>query len=219
MISVVIADDQALVRDGLQMILDAQEDITVVGVAADGVEALALARQHAPDVILMDIRMPRIDGLDATRRILARPEPPSRILILTTFGEDQYVYEAMRAGASGFLLKDAERRHLIHAVRTVAAGDELLDPAITRRLIAELASRPAQVDGHPADLAELSARELEVMRLIARGLTNAEIAAELVVSEATVKSHVANLLRKLGARDRVQIVIRGYESGRVRQGA
>ena len=218
MIGVVIADDQAIIRDGLRMIIDAQEDMTVAAVAADGVEALALVREHTPDVVLMDIRMPRMDGLDATRRILARPEPQPRILVLTTFGEDHYVYEAMRSGASGFLLKDAERRHLIQAVRTVAAGDELIDQTITRRLIAELAARPEQSEGRPAELENLSARELDVMRLIARGLTNAEIAAELIVAQATIKSHVASLLRKLGARDRVQIVIRAYETGLVRQG-
>ena len=218
MICVVIADDQAIIRDGLRMIIDAQEDMTVAAVAADGVEALALVREHTPDVVLMDIRMPRMDGLDATRRILARPEPQPRILVLTTFGEDHYVYEAMRSGASGFLLKDAERRHLIQAVRTVAAGDELIDQTITRRLIAELAARPQQSEGRPAELENLSARELDVMRLIARGLTNAEIAAELIVAQATIKSHVASLLRKLGARDRVQIVIRAYETGLIRQG-
>ncbi len=218
MIRVVIADDQAIVRDGLRMIIDAQEDMTVAGVAADGVEALALVHEHTPDVVLMDIRMPRMDGLDATRRILARPEPQPRILVLTTFGEDHYVYEAMRSGASGFLLKDAERRHLIQAVRPVAAGDELIDQTITRRLIAELAARPQQSEGRPAELENLSVRELDVMRLIARGFTNAEIAAELIVAQATIKSHVASLLRKLDARDRVQIVIRAYESGLVRQG-
>lgn len=219
MIRVLIADDQALVREGLRMILEAQEDIEVVGEAADGLDALQLVPEFEPDLVLMDIRMPKLDGIAATRRLLARADPGPRILMLTTFGEDRYVYEAMRAGASGFLLKDAERRHLLHAVRVVAAGDELLDPAITRRLIEELSQRPPRVDGLPAELQELSERELEVMRLVARGLSNSEIASELVVSGATVKSHVASILRKLDLRDRVQIVIRAYESGLVRAGA
>jgi DNA-binding NarL/FixJ family response regulator len=218
-IRLLIADDQALVREGLRMILDAQDDIEVVGEAADGLDVLELVPELEPDLVLMDIRMPKLDGIAATRRLLDRSGSTPRILVLTTFGEDSYVYEAIRAGASGFLLKDAERRHLLHAVRVVAAGDELLDPAITRRLIEELAQRPPRVDGIPADLHELSERELEVMGQVARGLSNAEIAAELIVSEATVKSHVASILRKLDLRDRVQIVIRAYESGLVRAGS
>jgi DNA-binding NarL/FixJ family response regulator len=215
MISVLVADDQALIRDGLRTILDSQDDITVVGEAADGIETLALVREHRPDVVLMDIQMPRMDGLEATRRLLARDEEAPRVLVLTTFGEDRYVFEALQAGASGFLLKDAQRRQLLNAVRVIASGDEMLDPAITRRLVEELARRPATVEGTPPDLAALSERELEVMRLVARGLSNAEMAADLVLSEATVKTHVASILRKLGARDRVQLVIRAYETGLV----
>ena len=217
MTSVLIADDQGIVREGLRMILDAQDDIEVLGEAGDGLDALQLTRELEPDVVLMDIRMPKLDGIEATRR-LANAECPSRVLILTTFGEDNYVYEAMRAGASGFLLKDSERKHLLHAVRVVAAGNELLDPSITRRLIEQLGERPPRVDGVPVEFEELSDRELAVTRLVARGLSNAEIAAELVVSEATVKSHIASILRKLGLRDRVQVVIRAYESGLARAG-
>jgi DNA-binding NarL/FixJ family response regulator len=217
MTKVLIADDQGIVRDGLRMILDAQQDIEVVGEAADGLDALQLTRELEPDVVLMDIRMPKLDGIEATRRLVGEGSP-SRVLVLTTFGEDNYVYEAMRAGASGFLLKDSERRHLLHAVRVVAAGNELLDPSITRRLIEQLTRRPPRVDGLPAELEELSERELAVMKLVARGLSNAEIAAKLIVSEATVKSHVASILRKLRLRDRVQIVIRAYESGFIEPG-
>jgi DNA-binding NarL/FixJ family response regulator len=216
-IAVLIADDQAIVRDGLRMILEAQPDVKVVGEAADGLDAVQLAADLRPDVVLMDIRMPRLDGIAATRRLLAGPAPP-RVLVLTTFGEDDYVYEAMRAGASGFLLKDSGRRGLLQAIRVVAAGDELLDPSITRRLIEQLARRRPRTDGVPDELEGLSERELTVTALVARGLSNAEVAAELVVSEATVKSHVASILRKLGVRDRVQIVIRAYESGFVEPG-
>jgi DNA-binding NarL/FixJ family response regulator len=214
---VLIADDQGIVRDGLRMILETQQDIEVVGEAADGLDALQLARALEPDVVLMDIRMPKLDGIEATRRLVGEGSP-ARVLVLTTFGEDNYVYEAMRAGASGCLLKDSERRHLLHAVRVVAAGSELLDSAITRRLIAQLTRRPPRIDGVPVELEELSERELEVARLVARRLSNSEIAAELIVSEATVKSHVASILRKLGLRDRVQLVIRAYESGFIEPG-
>jgi DNA-binding NarL/FixJ family response regulator len=216
-IRVLIADDQGIVRDGLRMIVDAQDDMEVVGEARDGVEAVALVRTARPDVVLMDVRMPRVDGLEATRQLMSAQDPP-RVLVLTTFGEERTVYEAMKAGASGFLLKDSERRSLLQAIRAVAVGDETLDPAITRRLIEEMARRPPAVNGVPAELAHLSARELEVMSAVAKGLSNREIAAELVVSETTVKSHVAAVLRKLGARDRMQLVIAAYETGLVAAG-
>jgi DNA-binding NarL/FixJ family response regulator len=217
-ISVLVADDQAIVREGLRVILDAQDDVTVVGEAGDGIEVLARTREHRPDLVLMDIQMPRMDGIEATRRLLARDDdagPAPRVLVLTTFGEDRFVFEALRAGASGFLLKDARRGQLLTAVRTVAAGDEIVDAAITRRLVEQLANRPRRVDGTPEALAALSGRELEVLRLVAAGLSNAEIAAQLVLADATVKTHVASILRKLDARDRVQLVIRAYETGLV----
>lgn len=217
MIRVLIVDDQALVRDGFGMILDAQPDIEVVGGAADGREALERVRELRPDVVLMDIRMPEMDGIEATRRLCAEPGAP-RVLMLTTFGEDAYVYDAMKAGASGFLLKDVRREELVGAVRTVAAGDALLAPALTRRLIEDFVRRPPPGAGPAGPLAELTERELEVVRLIARGLSNAEIADRLVVSEATVKTHVARILAKLGVRDRVQVVVMAYESWFVRPG-
>ena len=217
MIRVLLVDDQALVRDGFRMILDAQEDIEVVGEADDGGLALRLAREVNPDVVLMDIRMPGVDGIEATRRLLAAGGD-ARVLILTTFDLDEYVYEALKAGASGFLLKDSPRSQLLHAVRSVAAGTELLDPAITRRLIEEFTRTPPTPDGVPEQLADLTAREVEVLRHVAAGLSNAEIAKELYLTEATVKTHVAHLLRKLRVRDRVQAVVRAYESGLVRAG-
>jgi DNA-binding NarL/FixJ family response regulator len=217
MIRVLIADDQTLVRGGFRLILDAQEDIEVVGEAADGREALALACELSPDVVLMDIRMPELDGLEATRRLLADGDAP-RVLMLTTFGEDEYVYDAMKAGASGFLLKDLRPEQLAEAVRVAAAGDALLAPSITRRLIEEFVRRPPPGAGPPAELSELTERELEVLRLIARGLSNAEIAAKLFLSEATVKTHVTHVLTKLGLRDRVQAVVFAYESGLVQAG-
>jgi DNA-binding NarL/FixJ family response regulator len=217
-IRVLIADDQAMVRDGLRMILDLQDDIEVVGEAADGQAALRAVAEHAPDVVLMDIRMPGMDGLDATERLLRGGRPGPRVLVLTTFGEDEYLYRAMRAGASGFLLKDSPRAALLHAVRTVADGSALLDPALTRRLLEEWVRRPPPGAGVPAALSRLTARELEVFTALARGRSNAEIAADLVLSETTVKSHVAHVLAKLDLRDRIQAVVLGYECGLVRPG-
>jgi DNA-binding NarL/FixJ family response regulator len=210
---ILIADDQALVRAGFKMILDAEDDLDVVGEAADGLEAVALARQLKPDVVLMDIRMPELDGIEATRRVVALPaDPPVRVLMLTTFDLNEYVYEALRAGASGFLLKDVPPEQLAAGIRIVAAGDALLAPSITKRLIQEFAAAPPAAPP-PAGLDELTARELEVFKLVARGLSNAEIAAELIVSETTVKTHVARMLMKLNLRDRVQAVVLAYESG------
>jgi DNA-binding NarL/FixJ family response regulator len=217
-IRVLIADDQALLRGGFRMILESQHDLEVVGEAADGHEALALARELSPDVVLMDIRMPELDGLEAARRLLADSDSP-RVLMLTTFDENEYVYEAMKAGASGFLLKEIQPEQLAEAVRVAAAGDALLAPSITRRLIEEFVSRPPPGSGPPAELEELTDRELEVLKLIARGLSNAEIASSLFLSEATVKTHVTHVLAKLGLRDRVQVVVLAYESGLVLPGA
>jgi DNA-binding NarL/FixJ family response regulator len=216
-IRVLIADDQALVRGGFRMILDAQKDVEVVGEASDGREALAQARELDPDVVLMDIRMPELDGLEATRQLVSG-DGSARVLMLTTFDLDEYVYEAMKAGASGFLLKDVRPEQLAEAVRVVAAGDSLLAPAITQRLIAEFVRRPPPGSGAPAELSELTERELEVLKLIARGLSNSEIASELFVSEATVKTHVTHVLSKLKLRDRVQAVVLAYESGLVLPG-
>ena len=217
MIRVLIVDDQALVREGFRMILEAQSDIEVVGEAANGHEALRLARELDPDVVLMDVRMPELDGIEATRR-LVRSSDRLRVLVLTTFDLDEYVYGALKAGANGFLLKDAPRTQLIHAVRTVAAGDQMLDAAITRKLVDEFTRRPPPGDGVPLELAELTEREVEVLRLVARGLSNAEIAQALYLTEATVKTHVAHVLRKLQLRGRVQAVVFAYESGLVRPG-
>jgi DNA-binding NarL/FixJ family response regulator len=219
-VRILIADDQALLRAGFRMILGSEPDLEVVGEAEDGARAIDAAGRLAPDVILMDIRMPSLDGLEATRRILAgrAPDAPPRVIILTTFDLDEYVYEALRAGASGFLLKDAPPDQLIAAIRIVAAGDALIAPSITRRLIAEFAARPSRPADPPPGLADLTPRELEVLRLVARGRSNAEIAADLVVSGTTVKSHVARILMKLDVRDRVQAVVLAYESGLVRPG-
>jgi DNA-binding NarL/FixJ family response regulator len=212
-VRVLIADDQALVRAGFKMILDAEDDLEVVGEAADGLEAVALARRLKPDIVLMDIRMPELDGIEATRRVVGlEGDPPVRVLMLTTFDLNEYVYEALRAGASGFLLKDVPPEQLAAGIRVVAAGDALLAPSITKRLIQEFAAAPAAA-APPPGLDELTARELEVFKLVARGLSNAEIAAELIVSETTVKTHVARMLMKLGIRDRVQAVVLAYESG------
>jgi RNA polymerase sigma factor (sigma-70 family) len=214
-VRVLIADDQMLVRAGFRKILEADAEIEVVGEAADGLEAVEAARSLKPDVILMDIRMPRLDGLEATRQLADQRKNGPRILVLTTFGLEEYVYEALRAGASGFLLKDVPPEQLLAGIHVVARGDALLDPAITRSVIEEFAARPAVRRELAAKLDELTPREREVFSLVARGLSNAEIARELVVSEGTVKSHVAHLLLKLGLRDRVQSVIYAYESGAV----
>jgi DNA-binding NarL/FixJ family response regulator len=216
-IRVLLADDQELVRTGFRMILKAEKDIEVVGEAGDGAEAVELARSLRPDVVLMDIRMPVLDGLEATRRLVAAAAD-TRVLILTTFDLNEYVYEALRAGASGFLVKDAPAAQLVTAIRVVADGDALLAPSITRRLITEFARRPAP-HAKPEEMKELTPRELEVLRLVARGLSNAEIAKELFVSDATVKTHVARVLMKLSLRDRVQAVVAAYESGLVQPGA
>jgi DNA-binding NarL/FixJ family response regulator len=214
-VRLLIADDQALVRAGFRMILDAENDLEVVGEASDGLDAVEQARRLKPDVVLMDIRMPELDGIEATRRVLAEAgDHPVRVLMLTTFDLNEYVYEALRAGASGFLLKDVPPEQLAAGIRVVAAGEALLAPSITRRLIQEFAAAvPAAPAPAPPGLDELTAREREVFGLVARGLSNAEIAAELVVSETTVKTHVARLLMKLGLRDRVQAVVLAYESG------
>jgi DNA-binding NarL/FixJ family response regulator len=213
-VRVLIADDQALVRAGFRMILDAEEDLEVVGESPDGLSAVDAARRLKPDVVLMDIRMPELDGIEATRRVLALGgEPPVRVLMLTTFDLNEYVYEALRAGASGFLLKDVPPEQLAAGIRVVASGEALLAPSITRRLIEEFAEVAPAIPEDPPGLDELTARELEVFKLIARGLSNAEIATELVVSETTVKTHVARMLMKLGLRDRVQAVVLAYESG------
>jgi DNA-binding NarL/FixJ family response regulator len=216
-IRVAIADDQDLVREGLCMMLDAEPDIQVVAEVANGREALDAARKSDPDVVLMDIRMPELDGIEATARLVSAGAR-ARILMLTTFDLDEYVYRAMKAGASGFLLKDASREQLAAAVRTVAAGEALLAPAITRRLIEDFCHRPPPSAAIPPAAEELSTRELEVLRQLAQGRSNAEIAAELFLSEATVKSHVARILAKLGLRDRVQAVVLAYETGIVRPG-
>jgi DNA-binding NarL/FixJ family response regulator len=218
-IRVLLVDDQELVRDGFAMILDAQTDIEVVGYASDGSEVVAQARETMPDVVLMDVRMPGTDGIEATRRLRAAGFERLGILMLTTFDIDEYVYEALRAGASGFLLKDVPRATLIDGVRTVAAGESLLAPAITRKLIERFVSGPLVTDERPAEMALLSGREQDVLMRIARGRSNAEIAAELFLSEATVKTHVAAVLRKLDLRDRVQTVVWAYESGLVQRGA
>jgi DNA-binding NarL/FixJ family response regulator len=219
MVRVLIVDDQSLVRAGFRMILEAEEDIDVVGEAADGAEALEAAAELEPDVILMDVRMPNVDGLEATRRLLDGKTQGPRVLILTTFDLDEYVWEALRSGASGFLLKDTPPEQLVDAIRVVAAGDALLAPAITRKVIEEFVSRPpASVRRLPRGVDDLTARELEMLRYVARGLSNAEIAETAFVSETTVKTHIGHILTKLGLRDRVQAVVFAYEHGIVAPG-
>ena len=218
MIKVVIADDHALLRDGLRGMLDAQADMEVVGEAQDGVEAVDAAVALRPDVVVMDIRMPRLDGIEATRRIAAQGDRAPRVLVLTTFDLDEYVFEALRAGAGGFMLKDASPGQLAEAVRTVAASEALLAPALTKRLIERYVNRPPADAVRRERFAELSDRELEVLRLLTRGLSNVEIGQRLFLSEATVKTHVTRVLGKLGVRDRVQAVVLAYESGLVQPG-
>jgi DNA-binding NarL/FixJ family response regulator len=214
---VVIADDQALVRGGFRMILDAKEDVEVVGEAGDGAEAVALVKRLEPDVVLMDVRMPDVDGIEATRRIAASGSP-ARVIVLTTYDLDEYVFAALRAGASGFLLKDVRPAELVEAIRVVAGGDALLAPAVTRRLLDRFAAVLPDGSGPGAseDLDELTEREVEVLRFVALALSNAEIASRLHLTEATIKTHVSSVLRKLGLRDRVQAVVYAYDVGLVR---
>ena len=219
-IRVLVADDQELVRTGFRLILETEDDITVVAQAADGARAVELARRHQPDVVLMDVRMPTLDGIEATARLVGRdasPPAPVRVLMLTTFDMDDYVYAALRNGASGFLLKDTPPEDLVRAIRVVAAGDALLAPSVTRRLIEDVSRMRAQPVDAPG-LATLTDREREVLGLVARGLSNAEIADTLVLGETTVKTHVGRILMKLGLRDRVQAVVLAYESGLVTPG-
>ena len=218
MIRVLLCDDQALVRSGFRMILDARDDLEVVGEAEDGLQAIALARKLDPQVILMDVRMPELDGVEATRRLIANGSR-ARVLILTTFDLDEYVYEAIRAGASGFLLKDVQPSQLVDAIRVVAAGEALLAPSVTRRLLDRFAETLTNGEKRPPPgLDSLTERELEVLKLLAQGLSNAELAERLFLSETTVKSHISSVLRKLQLRDRVQAVVLAYEAGLVRPG-
>jgi DNA-binding NarL/FixJ family response regulator len=217
MIRVIVADDQALVRGGFRLILQTQPDIEVVGEAADGQEAVTRAEEQHPDVVLMDIRMPGMDGLEATRQLMTTPNPP-RVLMLTTFDLDEYVYDALRAGASGFLLKDVRPEQLADAVRTVAVGDTLLAAAITRRLVEHYLRRPPPGTRSPPGLGTLTDRELDVLRLVARGSSNQQIADTLFLGESTIKTHLTHLFAKLGLRDRAQAVILAYESGLIQPG-
>jgi DNA-binding NarL/FixJ family response regulator len=217
MIRVVIADDQALVRAGFSLILEAQDDIEVVGEAVDGVQAVDRVQALKPDVVLMDIRMPIVDGIEATRRVAATC-PATRVLVLTTYDLDEYVYQALRAGASGFMLKDVPPAELVRAVRTILAGEALLAPSVTRRLLDEYLRRPRAAAPADERLARLTDRETEVLRLLARGMSNAEIAGALFLGDATVKTHVGRVLTKLGVRDRLQAVVLAYETGLVMPG-
>jgi len=216
-IRVLVVDDQELVRAGFTKLIESEPDVRVVGEAADGLEAVEAAARTRCDVVLMDIRMPNLNGLEATRRICAKADPP-RVLVLTTYDLDEYVFEALKAGAGGFLLKDAPADQLLAGIRVVAAGEALLAPAVTRRLIEEFARRPAPPPEGPPELAELTPRERQILALIARGLSNSEIAADLVLAESTIKSHVGSIFMKLGLRDRVQAVVLAYETGLVRPG-
>ena len=216
-IRVLVVDDQELVRAGFVKLIESEPDVRVVGEAADGLEAVEAAARTRCDIVLMDIRMPNLDGLEATRRICAKTDPP-RVLVLTTYDLDEYVFEALKAGAGGFLLKDAPADQLLAGIRVVAAGEALLAPAVTRRLIEEFARRPAPPPEGPPELAELTPREREILALIARGLSNSEIAANLILAESTIKSHVGSIFMKLGLRDRVQAVVLAYETGLVRPG-
>jgi DNA-binding NarL/FixJ family response regulator len=217
-IRVLLADDQTLVRAGFRAILEMQDDIDVVGEAGDGAEAVQRARELKPDVVLMDIRMPGLDGIEAARRLLANGTEAPRVLMLTTFDLNEYLYEAMKAGASGFMLKDAPRDQLVSAIRTIASGDALIAPSLLRRLVEDFVRRPAPGSRTPTELSDLTERELEVLKLVARGLSNGEIATTLFLSEATVRTHVRHILSKLNLRDRVQAVVLAYESGLVRTG-
>jgi DNA-binding NarL/FixJ family response regulator len=223
-IRVIVADDQPLVRNGFRMILDAEDDVEIVGEASDGLEAVELASEHCPDIVLMDVRMPNLDGVEATRRIVDACDvgrPPLRVLVLTTFDLDEYVIEALRAGASGFLLKDVNPEDLVHAIRIVAAGDAVVAPSITRCLIDRFARQLPNTESTPQaapELDTLTDREIEVLVLMARGLSNAEIAQQLLVAETTVKTHVGRVLMKLDLRDRVQAVVFAYEAGLVQPG-
>ncbi len=217
-IRVLVVDDEQMLRTGFRLILEAQSDIVVIGEADNGDSAVEAVTRLRPDVVLMDIRMPSMNGLEATRKIMATIPDAPKVVVLTTFDLDEYVYDALKAGASAFLLKDSPQEQLIAAVRVVAAGDALLHPSITRRLIADFASRPTPRDGPPPELAGLSDRELEIMREVARGMSNDEIASKMFLSKATVKTHVAHILAKLGLRDRTQAIVRAYESGLVQPG-
>jgi DNA-binding NarL/FixJ family response regulator len=217
-ITLLIVDDETIVREGLRAIIEAEPDMVVVGEASDGIEAVAAACDLQPAVALVDVQMPRMDGVETTRR-LAEVSPSPRVIVLTTFDRNEYVYDSMRAGASGFLLKDVRRDQLTNAIRTVVAGDHLLAPTITRRLIEQFCSRPSPGSATPPELRDLTERELEVLSLLGRGLSNGEMAARLVVAETTIKTHVAHILAKLGLRDRAQAVIVAYETGLVTPGA